>query len=130
MAALMILVIVVGLAGDLTWESRDALGRFGLNFLVTQKWDPVHSKFGALPYIYGTVVTSVTAVFIAFFIGVGCALCLTELAPARLRTILSTLVELLAAIPSVVYGLWGIFVLAPLLRTTIEPFLSSSLGFV
>jgi phosphate transport system permease protein len=130
LAALLILAIVIGLAADLTWESRQAIARFGFRFLVSQTWDPVHQQFGALPYIYGTVVTSLIAIAIALFVGVGAALFLVELAPRRLYTPLSALVELLAAIPSVVYGLWGIFVLAPLLRTVIEPFLGSTLGFI
>src|SRR5579875_2869400 len=108
-AALLVLAVVVGLGIDLAWESRDAIARFGAKFLVTRTWDPVHQQFGALPYIYGTIVP-------AFFVGVGAALFLTDLCPRRLRTPLASLVELLAAIPSVVYGLWGIFVLAPLLR--------------
>ena len=130
LAALLILAIVVGLGVDLTWESRQALARFGAKFFVTQTWDPVHQQFGALPYIFGTIVTSVVAIVLAFFVGVGGALFLTDLAPARLQSILSPLIELLAAIPSVVYGLWGIFVLAPLLRTTVEPFLQATLGFL
>jgi phosphate transport system permease protein len=129
-AALLVLLIVVGLAVDLTWESRESIGRCGLGFLSSQTWDPVHKQFGALPYIFGTLVTSAVAVAIAGFIGVGAALCLTDLAPPRLRGILSGLVELLAAIPSVVYGLWGIFVLAPLLREHVEPFLHDTLGFI
>jgi len=129
-AALLVLAVVVGLAVDLTWESRGAIARFGLNFLVTQTWDPVHQQFGALPYIFGTIVTSLTAIVLAFFVGLGSALFLTELAPGRARAALSALVELLAAIPSVVYGLWGIFVLAPVIRIYIEPFLGRTLGFI
>jgi phosphate transport system permease protein len=130
LAALLVLLIVGGLIADLTWESRQALGRFGLGFLISQNWDPVHQQFGALPYIFGTIVTSLIAIVLAFFIGVGSALFLTELSPRPLRGPLSALVELLAAIPSVVYGLWGIFVLAPLLRQFVEPFLNNTLGFV
>jgi phosphate transport system permease protein len=129
-AALLVLATVIGLALDLTWESRDSLARFGFRFLGTQTWDPVHKQFGALPYIYGTLVTSAIGIVIAGSIGVGCALCLTELAPRRLAGSLSALVELLAAIPSVVYGLWGIFVLGPLLRDHVEPFLHTTLGFI
>src|SRR5581483_10920304 len=110
--------------------SRQAITRFGLGFLTSQRWDPVHQRFGALPYIFGTIVTSLIAIALALFIGVGTALFLTELAPERLKTPLAALVELLAAIPSVVYGLWGIFVLAPSLRTTVEPFLHNTLGVV
>jgi phosphate transport system permease protein len=130
LAALLVLAIVVGLGVDLTWESRQSLARFGLHFLVTQTWDPVHQQFGALPYIFGTVVTSLIAIAIAFLVGVGGALFLVELAPRRLYGPVSSLVELLAAIPSVVYGLWGIFVLAPLLRIAIEPFLHNVFGFI
>lgn len=129
-AALLVLLIVVGLGIDLAWESRQAITKFGLGFLTSQRWDPVHQRFGALPYIFGTIVTSLIAIALALFIGVGTALFLTELAPERLKTPLATLVELLAAIPSVVYGLWGIFVLAPFLRTTAEPFLHNTLGAV
>ena len=130
LAALLILAIVAGLVVDLTWESRLSLARFGWRFLVGQTWDPVHQVFGALPDIYGTLVTSLVAVVLALFVGVGGALFLTDLAPGYLRTPLSSLVELLAAIPSVVYGLWGIFVLAPLLRVYVEPFLGHTLGFI
>lgn len=130
LAALLVLATVVGLGVDLTWESRQSFARFGLRFLATQTWDPVHQQFGALPYIYGTVVTSLIAVSLALFVGVGAALFLVELAPRRLYSPLSALIELLAAIPSVVYGLWGIFVLAPLLRTVVEPFLQDALGFI
>jgi phosphate transport system permease protein len=127
-AALLVLAIVVGLGIDLAWESRDAIARFGAKFLVTRTWDPVHKQFGALPYIYGTIVTSLIAIVLAFFIGLGAALFLTDLCPRRLRTPLASLIELLAAIPSVVYGLWGVFVLAPLLRTDVEPFLHRVFG--
>lgn len=130
LAALLVLAAVVGLAVDLTWESRDALARFGAGFIGSRKWDPVHKQFGALPYIYGTLVTSAIAIVLAAIVGVGAALCLTELAPKRIAGVLSALVELLAAIPSVVYGLWGIFVLAPLLRDHVEPFLHRTLGFI
>jgi phosphate transport system permease protein len=129
-AALLVLAIVVGLGVDLAWESRLSIARFGFRFLVSQTWDPIHQQFGALPFIFGTVVTSVMAIVLAFFVGVGAALFLTELAPDRLRGPLSALVELLAAIPSVVYGLWGIFVLAPVIRIWIEPFLQNVFGFI
>ena len=130
LAALLILAIVLGLGVDLAWETRQSIARFGLKFLVTQTWDPVHEQFGALPYIYGTVVTSLIAIVIAVFVGVGAALFLAEISPRRLYAPLSALVELLAAIPSVVYGLWGIFVLAPLLRIFVEPLLGTAFGFV
>ncbi len=130
LAALSVLAIVVGLGVELGWESRLSFARFGFTFLVTQTWDPIHEQFGALTYIYGTVVTSLIAIVLAFFIGVGTALALTDLAPDRFRGALSALVELLAAIPSVIYGLWGLFVLAPVLRIYIEPFLQNVFGFI
>jgi phosphate transport system permease protein len=130
LAALVVLAVVVGLAIDLTWESRQSIARFGINFLGTQTWDPVHQEFGALPYIFGTIVTSLIAVVLATLVGVGAALFLVELSPKRLYTPLSAIVELLAAIPSVVYGIWGLFVLAPLLRVYVEPFLQNTLGFI
>jgi phosphate transport system permease protein len=130
LAALSILAIVVGLGVELAWESRLSIARFGFKFLGTQTWDPIHEQFGALTYIFGTIVTSLIAVFLAFFIGIGTALFLTDVAPGRSRGVLSALVELLAAIPSVVYGLWGIFVLAPILRIYIEPFLQNVFGFI
>jgi phosphate transport system permease protein len=130
LGALIVLAVVLGLGLDLAWESRDAIAKFGLGFLTSQTWDPVHQHFGALPFVYGTIVTSLTAIVLAFFVGVGSALFLTELAPERVRGALSALVELLAAIPSVVYGLWGIFVLAPIIRVFIEPFLQNAFGFI
>jgi phosphate transport system permease protein len=130
LAGLFIIAIMAGIAADLTWESRHAIARFGLDFLVARKWDPVHQRFGALPYIYGTLVTSFVAIVLAFFVGVGAALFLTEIASRSLRRVLSPLIELLAAVPSVVYGLWGIFVLVPLLRNLVEPFLGRTLGFI
>jgi len=127
---LLVLGTVLGLAALLTYKSWSSIRTFGGGFLVNQTWDPIHKQFGALPDIYGTLVTSAMAIVLASFIGVGAALCLTDLAPRRIAGTLSALVELLAAIPSVVYGLWGIFVLAPLLREYVEPFLHHTLGFV
>lgn len=129
-AAVLIPTAVAGIAADLAWESREAITRFGPRFLVSSTWDPVHRQFGALPYVYGTVVTALIAVTLALVVGVGAALFLAELAPRRLQAPLQALVELLAAIPSVVYGLWGLFVLAPMMRQTVEPFLHGTLGFI
>jgi phosphate transport system permease protein len=99
-----------------------------LKFITSDNWDPVASDFGALPFIYGTVVTSAVAMVIAVPVGLGLAIFLTELAPRRLRFLVGFGVELLAGIPSVVFGLWGLFVLAPLLREHLEPFLASTVG--
>jgi phosphate transport system permease protein len=124
LCAVAILAIVGVIVFELIRESRLSMTKFGFNFLVKQIWDPVAEDFGALPFIYGTMVSSLVALFIAVPLSVGTALFLTELCPLRLRGILSLLVELLAAIPSVIYGLWGIFVLSPFLRVHVEPFLA------
>jgi phosphate transport system permease protein len=105
-----------------------ALRTFGFGFLTSSEWDPVRRQFGAAPMIFGTVVSSVVALIIATPLALGVALFLSELAPRWLRQPVSFLVDLLAAIPSVVYGLWGIFVLLPILRTSVMPFLRDTLG--
>ncbi len=113
---------------ELLRASTLSLSRFGLSFLTTSTWDPVHEQFGALPFIYGTVVSSIIALCIAVPISLGLAIFLSDLAPHRIRKPLGFMVELLAAIPSVVYGFWGVFVLVPLLRETVEPFLIKRFG--
>ncbi|MDR3540573.1 MAG: phosphate ABC transporter permease subunit PstC [Desulfosporosinus sp.] len=107
-----------------------SIAKFGPAFITNKIWDPVKEQFGALTFIYGTLVTSLIALVLAGLIGVGVAIFLNEIAAAKVKVTVSFLVELLAAIPSVVYGLWGIFVLAPLLRNHIEPWLSKWLGFI
>ncbi len=99
-------------------------------FLLGTDWNPVSSSFGALPFIYGTVVTSVVAILVALPVSVGLGVFLIEMGPKRLRPAVSFLIETLAAIPSVVYGLWGLFVLVPWLRDVVEPVLGGALGFV
>lgn len=99
-------------------------------FLSGRVWDPVHQIFGALPFVYGTVVTSIIAAVVAAPVALGVALFVVEIAGPRSRTLIGFFIELLAAIPSVVYGLWGLVVLVPLLRQWIEPALSSTLGFL
>jgi len=110
--------------------ARLSLQTFGWRFLVTSAWDPVAETFGALPFIYGTLVSSILAVLIAVPVSLGAAIYLAELAPLWVRPPIAFLIELLAAIPSVVYGLWGIFVLAPWLRAWVQPFLGGWLGFL
>lgn len=107
-----------------------AVRRFGAAFFVTSTWDPVAEEFGALPFIYGTVVSSALALLIAVPLGLGVAIFLAELVPGRLRAPISFFIELLAAIPSVVIGLWGIFVLVPWVRTVLGPALRVTLGFL
>lgn len=104
--------------------------KFGLAFLFTRVWDPVFDNFGALPYIYGTVVTSAIALLIAVPLGLGAAIFLAELAPARVSDTLEFFIDLLAAVPSVIYGLLGIFIVVPIMRQFIEPVLKHSLGFL
>jgi phosphate transport system permease protein len=109
--------------------ARPLAGRVGLiAFLTGSDWDPVQDSFGALPFLYGTVVTSLVAVVVVVPISIGLALFLVEMAPARARKIVSFLIDLLAAIPSVVYGLWGLIVLVPLLREHVQPALGKALG--
>src|ERR1700740_2652253 len=129
LCAVAVLAIVGLIFFELVSQSRLSISKFWLSFLKKQIWDPVAEDFGALPFIYGTVVSSLLGLLIAVPLSIGTALFLTEICPRRLRAVLSLLVELLAAIPSVIYGLWGIFVLAPFLRRYIEPFLGKYLGW-
>jgi phosphate transport system permease protein len=121
---------LAAMAIQMTRASAQSIRHFGLAFVTGTNWDPVHEIFGAWPFIYGTVVSSILALVIAVPVSLGVASYLSELAPAFIRRPLGFVVELLAAIPSVVYGLWGIFVLAPWLRQTVEPALASTLGWL
>ena len=122
--------IMAAIVAALVIESWPALRAFGWRFVVGTNWDPVAESFGALPFIYGTLVSSLLALIIAVPLGIGAAIFLAELAPFWARNPIAFLIELLAAIPSVVYGLWGIFVLAPFLRVWLQPFLGATLGFL
>lgn len=124
------LALVLGLFIELVWSSRQSLSTFGLAFLWTSDWNPVTNKFGALPFVYGTVVSSAIAIVLAGSAGVMGGAFLAEFCPARLSQPLSFLIELLAAVPSVVYGLWGLFVLAPVMRDYVEPLLQRVFGFL
>ncbi|MGB9659450.1 MAG: phosphate ABC transporter permease subunit PstC [Nitrososphaerales archaeon] len=128
--ALFILVLFLLIFYELYSGSQLSINKFGLGFLTGVEWDPVHQVFGALPFIYGTVTSSIIALIIAVPISLGIAIYLSELAPRRLRSPLSFMVELLAAVPSVVYGLWGLFVMVPWIRDYLQPFLESTLGFL
>src|SRR5438132_9790852 len=96
----------------------------------TEVWNPIFDQFGALPFIYGTLITSAVALFVAVPLGVGAAIFLAELAPPRISDTLTFIIELLAAVPSVIYGLLAVFVLVPLVRDPIQPFLNRTLGFL
>ena len=121
----LLLVLVLAEVAVAGWP---AIRELGLGFLTSSEWDPVNHKFGAGPAIFGTIVTSILALVIATPLALGVAVFLSEFAPRWLRQPIAFLVDLLAAIPSVVYGLWGIFVLIPLLRNSVVPFLRDTLG--
>lgn len=121
-SAILVLLILGGVAVSLFAGSWQALSTFGLSFLTTESWNPVTEKFGALAPIYGTIITSAIAILIAVPIGIGIAVFLTELCPRPLRRPIGIAVELLAGIPSIIYGIWGLFVFAPFLQTTVQPF--------
>jgi phosphate transport system permease protein len=127
--------LVLLVLGVIVWScfglSRPAFHKIGYwQFLTGSDWNPVEDSFGALPFIYGTLVTSAIAIVLAVPVSIGLAIFLTEMAKARTRRIVSFLVEVLAAIPSVVYGLWGLMVLVPLLRDHVQPALGKWLGFL
>ncbi len=111
-------------------DAMPAIQKFGTSFLTSMNWDPVQDLFGALPAIYGTLLSSIIALIIAVPISMGSAVFLSELAPAWIREPASFLIEMLAAIPSVIIGLWGLFVLVPFIRSPIEGWLGSHLGFL
>jgi len=110
-------------------QARPAFSTLGFSWIFQKVWDPTRGHYGLLPFILGTIETTAIALVLAVPIGLGTAIALAHLVPDRLRPPLSTAVELLAAVPSVVYGLWGLIVLAPVFRSTVEPFLSSVLGW-
>ena len=125
-----VLLVTVLLVWTLWSSSGLTRAKFGFQFFTGTNWDPVAGDFGALPFIWGTVLTSVLALIISVPLGVGAAIFLAELAPARLSDACTFLVELLAAVPSVIYGLLAIFTLVPLMRLYVEPFLKKTLGFL
>ncbi|HEY8779192.1 MAG TPA: phosphate ABC transporter permease subunit PstC [Solirubrobacterales bacterium] len=130
LAALIAVAVVGGIVYEVFHLAWPAITKFGLGFITTDDWNPVTGRFGAASFIYDTVITSAVAVVIAAPLSIAIALYLTELAPRRLRRPVATLVDMLAAIPSVILGLWGILVLGPFMHDTIEPALNSVLGFV
>jgi phosphate transport system permease protein len=130
LAAASIIVVTVMIVYQLYVNSALPRHKFGFEFFTGRTWDPVSGDFGALPFIYGTVVSSALALLVAVPLGVGAAIFLSELAPTQISNYLTFIIELLAAVPSVIYGLLGIFVLVPVLRKVVEPFLKSTLGFL
>ena len=129
-AAFLVVVLLIGVGVLLYLNSRLTWETFGLSFITNSTWDPVAGVFGALPFIVGTILASLIAIIIAAPIGIMTSLYLSELAPRRTATPLTFMIELLAAIPSVVIGLWGVFILAPFLRDTVEAWIISVFGWI
>ena len=125
-----VFLVTVFLVYELWIHSGPSRAKFGFSFLTGKVWDPVAEQFGALPFIYGTVLTSLIALLISVPLGVGAAIFLSELAPPQLSNACTFLVELLAAVPSVIFGLLAIFTLVPLMSHYVEPFLKRTLGFL
>ena len=129
-AAVLVLLLLSGVIWTLVEGSIPAIQAFGFGFLASDSWNPVTEKFGALAAIYGTLVTSLIAMVIAVPIGLGIAIFLTELCPMPLRRPIGVAIELLAGIPSIIYGIWGLFIFAPFLQSYVQPFLISTFGSI
>lgn len=130
LAALAVPALLVGLLWQLVDGARPAIAAFGTGFITSSTWDPVADQFGAWPLIFGTLLTSFLALLLAVPLSLGVAIYLTEFAPMAIRKPVTMMIELLAAIPSVVYGLWGIFVMIPFLTATVYPWLQATFGFL
>ena len=129
LSALLIVIFLLGIFYILFSESYPAIKRFGLlGFVLSQEWDPVRDLFGAAPTIFGTVVTTLMALIFALPVSLGIAIFVTEIAPDYIKTPVSVAIELLAAIPSIIYGMWGLFTLSPIMAEYIEPALQATLG--
>ena len=128
--AMSVVLITVLLVYQLWVNSALPRHKFGLHFFTTEVWDPIADEYGALPFIYGTLVTSAVALLLAVPLGIGAAIFLAELAPPRISDALQFFIDLLAAVPSVIYGLLGAFIVVPLMRTVIYPALNKPLGFM
>ena len=128
--AFIVLSLVFLMAYEMIKSSMPSIQKFGLGFIIGKEWDPVLDKYGALPYIFGTLFSSLIALLISLPLSVGVAIFLSEIAPRWIEQPLSLLVEMLAAIPSIVYGLFGIFVMIPWLRQDVQPFLGKNFGFI
>ena len=123
-----LIMIAIGLA--LAYYSIPALRKFGLSFFFTENWDPVTQQFGAVSSIYGTLMSTLLAMLLAVPLSLAIALFLVELAPPRLSRVVGTMIELLAAIPSIIYGMWGMFIFAPLMARYVQPWLKAFLGWI
>ncbi len=130
LAAALAVAAIVGIVYEVVDLARPAIGEFGIGFVTANDWNPVTKSFGAAPFLYGTVVTSFIALLFAAPLSIAISIYLTELAPRRIRRPVATLIDMLAAIPTVILGLWGILVLGPFMKDTIQPALHSVLGFL
>ena len=126
----MIFLVIFAMAAELAWNSRLSIEKFGLGFLVSDAWDPVKEEFGALSSIFGTLVSTAIAMLLAVPLSLVTALFLVELAPPFLSRIVGAGIELLAAIPSIIYGMWGLFIFAPFMADHVQPHLQGTLGFL
>ncbi|MDO8506541.1 MAG: phosphate ABC transporter permease subunit PstC, partial [Candidatus Limnocylindria bacterium] len=126
--ALLVPLTLLGITTLLAIDAWPSITRYGISFLITTTWDPVKLVFGAGAYVFGTLVTTAIAVLLAAPIAIGAAVFIVEYAPRAIRGPLAFLIEVLAYIPSIVYGLWGFFVVVPIMRSTVEPALQASLG--
>ncbi|MFN2340018.1 MAG: phosphate ABC transporter permease subunit PstC [Halanaerobium sp.] len=122
-----LIILMLGVMFSFSWP---AMKEFGFRFIISRTWNPVTDNFGALPFIYGSLITSVISLVIAIPLGIGSAIFLTEIAPKKISQPLGFVIELLAAVPSVIYGFWALFVLTPFIRDYIQPFLNKHLGFL
>jgi phosphate transport system permease protein len=128
--AVALLLIIAAMAVSLIWESRLSLDKFGLGFISSQEWNPVKQDYGALTSIFGTLVSALIAMLIAVPLSLITALFLVELAPPKVSRVVGTGIELLAAVPSIIYGMWGLFTFAPYMADHVQPFLQDYLGFL
>ena len=128
--AISVVVVTLLLIFELWQGSALARHKFGLQFFLTRVWDPIAEQFGALPFIYGTFITATVSLVIAVPLGIGAAIFLAELAPVRLSDTLEFFIDLLAAVPSVIYGLLGVFIVVPVMRDYVQPGLKNTLGFL
>ncbi len=127
---MIVLFLIILMVYEMISASSLSIDKFGFDFLIRSVWDPVQEEYGALPFIYGTLISSLIGLLIALPQSIGIAVFLSEMAPQWLERPLSFLIELLAGIPSIVYGMWGFFVMVPWMRTSVQPILSKSLGFL
>lgn len=128
LSAIVVMLLLAGIFMVLFVNSLPALGKFGLGFFISSAWNPVKEQFGAVAPVFGTLISSAIAMVIGVPLALGIALFINELCPFRLRPILTVTVELLAAIPSIIYGMWGLFVLAPFMASHVQPFLIKWVG--